>query len=67
MKRKVKKLLLMESEWVSDSWKGRQVDAEKEAAKRLMMTVKNGHGAYDLAYAKKLLEKAIKEMLEHHE
>jgi len=54
---------IMESEWVSDSWKGRQVDAEKEAAKRLMMTVKNGHGAYDLAHAKRLLEKAIKELV----
>ena len=63
MKRKVKKVSIMESEWVSDSWKGRQVDAEKEAAKRLMMTVKNRHGAYDLAYAKKLLEEAVEEMI----
>ena len=28
-----------------------------------MMTVKNGRGAYDLAYAKKLLEEAIKELV----
>ena len=53
----------MESEWVSDSWKRRQADAEIEASKRLMMVVKNGQGAYDLAYAKKLLEKAVNELI----
>ena len=46
----------------SDLWKKRQTDAEMDAAKRLMMTIKNGRGMYDLAYAKKLLERAVKEM-----
>ena len=63
MKRKVKKVSIMESEWVSDKWKRLQVEAEAEASKRLMMTVRNGRGAYDLAYAKKLLEEAVKELV----
>ena len=53
----------MQSEWVSELWKERQADAEIEASRRLMMTVKNGRGAYDLAYAKKLLENAVRELV----
>ena len=63
MKRKIKPVSIMESKWVSDIWKERQADAEIEAAERLMATVKKGRGAYDLAYAKRLLEKAVKEMI----
>ena len=63
MKRKIKPVSIMESKWVSQEWRDRQAHAEIEASKRLMATVKNGRGAYDLAYAKRLLEKAVKEMI----
>ena len=63
MKQKAKKpMSIMESEWVSREWKDRQTHAEAEAARRLMATVRNRRGAYDLAYARKLLERAVKDM-----